>query len=105
MPALKILQKKENPFLSRDELVAEIDFQGKTTPSGSQVKKDLAEQEKIEPSVIAMKGIRTEFGRGKAKVHAVIYKSSDHFKRYEPKEKKAEGADAKGQPAPAEKKE
>ena len=105
MTTLKILGKKENPFLSRDELVAEIDFQGKATPQGAQIKKDLAEQEKVDISVIAMKGIRTEFGRGKARISAVVYKSPEHLQKFEPKVKKAGGAEAKDQPAPAEKKE
>ena len=98
--SVKIIQKKENPLLSRTEISAEIYFE-KATPSNNDVKKQLAAELKVEENRIAIKNIYTAFGFSSAKVKAYTYDSEDSLKKIEPKKKEKKQAAGVAAPTPA----
>lgn len=83
---LTITDQKEEPLLSRKEIIAEITFD-KATPSKEEVKKAIAAQLKADESLIVVKNIYTEFGTPKAKSRAYIYSSKKDMDNIEPKKK------------------
>lgn len=80
----KILNKTEQPLLSRVELKAEISYE-KTTPSRADIIKSIASHAKAEENVIALVKVATGFGSKKAKILAHIYKTEADKKRIETK--------------------
>ena len=79
---LKIINKKEDPLLSRTKVEIEITFD-KATPSKAEIKsrlgKDLGKEEKL----IVVKGIYMEYGLKKAKNLSYVYESEEALKRIE----------------------
>jgi ribosomal protein S24E len=96
-----ILEKKESPLLSRAELIADIEFD-KSTPSNTDVAKQLAALNKTEEGLVKIKKIATKFGAKKATVTAVIYTSKEAFDKVERKSRKSR-RDAKEAAAKAKK--
>jgi len=88
---MKIIEKKENPLLSRTEILAEISFE-KATPPDEEVKKQIASQLKVDEALVVVKNIYTEFGSPNAKVTAFIYDSKKALEKTEPKPKEKKEA-------------
>lgn len=87
---LKIIDKKEEPLLSRTRVKAEITFE-KITPSREEIKsrlvKDLGKDEKL----IVVKGIYTYLGSKKAKNLSYVYENEESLESIEPRVKKKAG--------------
>tara|TARA_Y100000310_G_scaffold255534_1_gene263005 strand:- start:1070 stop:1531 length:462 start_codon:yes stop_codon:yes gene_type:complete len=95
---LKIINKKEEPLLSRTKVEAEVVFE-KTTPSREEIKsklgKDLGKDEKL----IVVKNIYTQYGQKKAKNLSYVYEKEEDLKRIEvEKKEKKEGEKAEEKP-------
>lgn len=78
---LTINQKKENLLLERQEIKGSLAFEG-STPSNQQILEVLAKDLKVEPSLIIVKHIYTEFSKSNASFDAVAYsneKAKNHF--------------------------
>lgn len=101
---LKVIEKKEEPLLSRTKIVSQINFNA-ATPSAKDVKSKVASSLNADESLIAVKSIYTNFGLKKADVTAYIYKDKKEMESIEikPKEKKAEKGAAKAEEAKEEK--
>ena len=97
---LKIINKKEDPLLSRTIVESEIVFE-KATPSRAEIKSNLSKNLGKDEKLIVVKGIHTLYGLKKAKNIAYIYENEEFLKRIEVKTKK--GAKKKA-PAEAEEK-
>lgn len=100
---LKIINKKEDPLLSRTRVESKIAFD-KSTPSKDEIKsrlgKDLGKDEKL----IVVKGIYTEYGLKKGKNLSYVYENEESLKRIEmQKEKKSKKKGAKPEEKAAEK--
>ncbi len=93
---LKIIDKKKKPLLSREEITAEIFFDGKT-PSKTEVKKLILNDVKANRDLVIIKKIRTYFGIRKATVTVYVYGSKEAKGKIEPKEKKKEGEKSEGE--------
>lgn len=87
---LKIIDKKEEPLLSRTRVEVEITFE-KATPSKEEIKsrlvKDLGKDEKL----IVVKGIYTYLGSKKAKNLSYVYENEESLKSIEPRVKNKAG--------------
>ncbi len=79
---LKIIEDKENKLLNRKEILADIEFSGKT-PTNNEVKKELAKNFKVDEKLVIIDKIDQEFGANKAKVYAKIYKSEKDIEKIE----------------------
>jgi len=95
--SLKIIESKENPFLRRKEILAEIE--AAKSPSRQEVRELLSQQLKSDKELTVIKDIRGKFGSDKFSVKAFIYQNKKDMDETEPKPKAKPGAP--GQPAQA----
>lgn len=105
---LDIVQKRENPLLGRQEIVANLNFRG-PTPSRMKIKEALASQLGVKGELVFVTRIATLYGAEKAKVQANVYKRIEDSKIEprksvkknlgikEKKEKQAEKKEAKAE--------
>jgi len=109
---MKIIEKKENPLLSRTEVSAEAVFE-KATPSKADIKKQIASELKADENLVVVKNIYTDYGSPSAKITAFVYNSKEAMEKTEPKPKKeakkagakpAEGGEKPAAEAPKEEK-
>ena len=90
---INIINKKEEPLLSRTMVTANLEFE-KATPSYKEVTKLISAHLKADEKLIAIRHVYNSFGVKKAEVIAYVY--SDESKKHsiepkikEKKEKKA----------------
>jgi len=100
---LKILQKKEEPLLSRIRIEGEIVFD-KATPSGQEIKSMLAKSLGKDEKLVDVKGIYTLFGLKKATILSYAYDNEETLKRIKIEKKKSEKKEGEGQEAKKEEK-
>ncbi|MBW2980289.1 hypothetical protein KY360_02635 [Candidatus Woesearchaeota archaeon] len=98
---LKIIEKKEQPMLSRIEIKGKLEFQG-ATPSANEVKKQLSSELKVDEKLIAVKNISTYFGVNNADLVAYAYLNKEDMDKVEPKPKEKAGAKPAAKEAPKE---
>ncbi len=96
---INIIEKKDEPLLSRTMVKAGIDFE-KATPSYTETAPLLASSLKADEKLIAIRHIYTHFGERKAQIIAYLYADEGKKQAVEPKlkikkDKKAEKAAAK----------
>ena len=99
---LKIIEKKEQPMLSRIEVKGKLEFEG-ATPSADEVRKQLSSELKVDEKLIAVKNIFTHFGVRGADLTAYAYLNEEDMKKLEPKPKEKAGAKPAAKEAPKEK--
>jgi ribosomal protein S24E len=93
---LKIIEKKEEPLLSRTKIVSEMNFEA-ATPSSKEVKSKIASLLNADEKLIVVKNIYTDFGFKKADVSAYLYKDEKEMGIIEIKPKKAEAKEKKAE--------
>lgn len=80
---LEIIEKKDNPLLSRQEVSGVLTFNS-ATPSNDDVEAALAKQLNVGKDCIRMKKITTHFGGSKADFLAFVYSSKGELEKIEP---------------------
>jgi len=97
---MDIIEKTENPLLKRTDLILTVDHMGQATPKKDEIIKEIAGKFSSAPESVEIIYIFTEFGLGRSKVKAKIWKEK-------PPEKKAkkEAKTEKTEEKPVEKKE
>tara|TARA_Y100000031_G_scaffold157044_2_gene215332 strand:- start:260 stop:700 length:441 start_codon:yes stop_codon:yes gene_type:complete len=93
---LKIINKKEDPLLSRTKVESEISFE-KSTPSKDEVKSKLGKELGKDEKLIVIKGIYTEYGLKKTKNLSYVYENEESLKKIEV-EKKGKGEKKESKP-------
>ena len=73
----KIVKKEKNPFLSREEIVLEIESEN--TPTFEEIKKEIGSDENL----IVVKRVNSNFGKQKFSVEAVVYDSAEAKEKIE----------------------
>src|SRR3989338_921943 len=91
---LKIINKKQDPLLSRVKVEAEIVFE-KATPSREEIKSKLAKDLSKDEKLIVVKSIYTDYGLKKARNVSYVYENEEFLKRIEPKIKEKSGGKKK----------
>ena len=84
---LRIINKGDEPLLSRVKIEAEMVFE-KSTPSRAEIKSKLAKDLGKDEKLVVVKGIYTLYGLKKAKNIAYDYENEESLKRIEVKTKK-----------------
>ena len=79
---LKIVNKKEDPLLSRTKFEVDVVFE-KATPSRAEIKNKLATDLGKDGKLIVVKGIYTTRGLKKAKNISYVYENEEALKRIE----------------------
>lgn len=93
---IEITKHENKELVEREEIVALIS--GTTsTPSNTQVQEKLAEKLNKSKELVVIKNIFPKFGSNENKVIAYIYKSEESLKKFEPRKKDKQDAQA---PAP-----
>jgi len=93
---LKIINKQDNPLLSRMEMELEAVFSNEATPKKGDIKKSIATTQKADEKLVVVKDVYGDFGAGKADVLVYIYKSEDELKKVEPQKKEKKDKPAEG---------
>ncbi len=83
---LNVVEKKEEPLLSRIAVKADLDFD-KSTPSYAETAALLVTNLKADEKLIAIRHIYTSFGNKKAQVTAYLYNDEGKKNSIEPKPK------------------
>jgi ribosomal protein S24E len=91
---MEILSESENPLLKRREIVASLDYDGKTA-SKADVQNLAAGQFKVSIDNVEIKKIMSEFGKSRGKIWIRIWKEKkiplySEIKKEKPKEAKEE---------------
>jgi ribosomal protein S24E len=86
---IKVIEKKEEPLLSRTKIIAELFFKG-ATPSKQEFKKKLASTLKQDENLIVVNKIIQNFGSGRSESIAYIYQNKQDMDKIEPKKKQKE---------------
>ncbi len=92
---LEIINKKNNPLLSRTEVNAKASFFKEATPKKEEIKKQIALMEKVDEKLVVVKRINTFFGAAESSVLVYIYDSEEELKKIEPKIKEKESKEKK----------
>ena len=87
---LKIINKKEDPLLSRTKVESEIIFD-KGTVSREEIKNKLCKDFGKDEKLIVVKGIYTEYGLKKAKNLSYVYENEEALNRIEVEKKEKTG--------------
>jgi len=86
---LDVIEKRDNPFLKRTDLLLSVNHKGQATPKRKDLEKDIANQFKSVPEKIEIVYIFSEKGLTKSKVKARVWKEKIVEKKVKkPKEKK-----------------
>ncbi len=81
---IEILGKVENLILNRIEIAAEINHEGKPTPTRAEIRKQLAAELGADENLLVIKKIETGFGTS-SKCDAILYKSREELEKTEAK--------------------
>jgi ribosomal protein S24E len=99
---IDVVEKKENPFLKRTDLMLGVDHSGKATPNRDELEKMIAKKYKSIPEKVEIVYIFSEAGLSRSKVKARIWKEKAPEKKVRKKKPKKEKPP---EPKPEEKKE
>lgn len=77
---LNISQKKQEKLLGRTEIHGKIEFAKAATSSNDAVKDAIAKSLSVEPKLVVIKHIYTNFGTNSAEIIAYVY---DNEKKYD----------------------
>ncbi len=101
----KLLEKKENPLLKREEAVAQITGDTPSTPSRKEILAEASKTLGFPEDLIIVDKISTERSRKDVTAKLLVYKNKEDIPKYktEKMQKRIFGAKAAA-PAPAEKK-
>ena len=71
---MDVIEKKDNPFLKRTDLMLMVDHKGQATPKREDLEKDIAKQFKSVPEKVEIVYIFSGVGLTKSKVKARVWK-------------------------------
>ena len=80
-----VVDEKLNKLLGRLEVIVLIDHLTTGTPSRATIRDFIARLYGVDPQLVIVKEILSEFGRGMSKAHIHIYESFERLRLLEPK--------------------
>jgi len=81
---IRIIEKKENKLLGRNEIYFEVMHEGEPTPSRKDVKGKLVAMLDLNPEATVIQYIRSYFGSHVSKGYAKAYESRERMMYIEP---------------------
>lgn len=94
MHELSLVHEKMNPVLRRNDMVFDLSYTGKTTPSHGAVKKMIAEKLKIQEPLIVVRHIHQAYGFAHARLDVAVYDNDASLQAIEIVKKKKKAAPA-----------
>ena len=103
----KILDKKDNPLLKREEATAEITGNNPSTPSRKEIMAEASKSLGVPEDLIIVDRISTERGKKEVEARIFVYKKREDIpkSKIEKMERRISGMVKKTEPSPAPKKE
>jgi len=104
MIEVKIVEKKENPFLERTDLKLLVKHSNQPTPTRKEIIKQISGKLKADASKVVIDYIFTETGKSESKVKAKVYKGKPPVKKVKKKAEKKPKPEKKPAEKPKEEK-
>ncbi len=82
--AVQIVEDRYNPLIGRRELTIIIHHVGKPTPKRCEVKEAIAKSLNVDPNLVIVRQLLTEYGIGRTKGRVHIYESRERLEKIEP---------------------
>jgi len=82
---IQVISKTKKPLLSREDVVARIEFTGTTTPARKQMREALASSLGADAKLVSLVKVSNEFGSPSVKVDLRVYENEEAFKKLEEK--------------------
>ena len=82
---VRIISRKENPLLEREELVFIVEHDSQGTPPREEIRNKLAAMLDVDTQKLFIKKIESEYGIARSKGIARVYKSLERALLVEPK--------------------
>ena len=79
---LDVIEEKSNAMLNRRELRLKI-YHNAATPSRAEVKKIVALKFDVDPDLVVVDNMKSEFGKSETKAYVKVYESADAVKLIE----------------------
>ena len=95
-----VVSQKENKVIQRREVVVRIEHRGKGTPSRPDVINAVSKLMEVNPDLVVVRRIETEYGRDASKAWVHIYWDKAALEKFEPRyvlERTAKGGKGGGQ--------
>ncbi|MBU1204063.1 MAG: hypothetical protein KKG60_03280 [Nanoarchaeota archaeon] len=92
---MKILEKTENPLLSRTKLKIDLDHSNQPTPKKEDIISGIAKTLNTKPGLIKLEHIYTKFSSGKSRIIAYVYKDEKTLKSIQKNKKKGKKTETK----------
>lgn len=71
---IQVITEKENPLMKRREVIINLDYDGKSTPSKAELQKLLSEELKVNIDTIEITKLLSEIGMSKGKAWIKVWK-------------------------------
>lgn len=81
---IEIVKQKETPLLSRKRVTAKITAEA-ATPSRLKIRDELAKKLKVDPSLVIIKHLYSQFGDKTVKIIANLYEKRELLEKFEHK--------------------
>jgi ribosomal protein S24E len=92
---IQLLDEKKSPLLGRSRYKFQIEYLGESTPSNTDVKKEVARILKVKDELIAIRHIYQRFGVNKSKVIVHVYEKESDLRKLEKDSKASAKAEEK----------
>lgn len=83
--SIKVIKKEENVLFKRQEIVLELNYEGKPTPNRKSVLNEVGKVLKTDENLISIIRIAGIFGLAKSIITAHVYKNRKTLEENEPK--------------------
>jgi len=80
----EIVEERYNPLIRRREIVISVFHGGEGTPSRGFLKKAVAALYNVDPSLVYIRSVKTEYGMGVSTARVHIYESAERARLFEP---------------------
>jgi len=81
---IKIIERKENKLLSREEIYVIIEHPGQATPTREELRKKIAAMLGVDEKLVVVKKILSAFGMPVSRAYINVYKDENVLRRVEP---------------------
>jgi len=85
---MKIIKEINDDLLRRKRIIYEIEHLKKSTPKKDEIKKNIAENFKVDEKLVNIKYIKSKFGHGTSRVSVYIYNDEKFYNDVEVIKKK-----------------
>jgi len=83
--AIEILESRENKLIERKELIVRISHWPQGTPSRKEVRERIAKLLGVDPNLVYIRRLKTEYGMCESLARVHVYQSLERALKFEPK--------------------